>query len=91
VEKKRVNLLFFGNFHQVPLQEFTWAVREMMQDKDYLYNSMIKDLYFLGIVLNRKYKLLRKTYTLFTIGIILSVVAFMIAFQFREHVVIPTR
>ena len=84
VEKRKVNLLFFGNFHQVPLDNFTWAMKEMMQDKDYLYNSMIKDLYFLGVVLHKKYKLLRVTYTIFTVGIIISVIAFALAFQFRE-------
>jgi hypothetical protein len=48
-----------------------------------LYNSMIKDLYHLGIVLEKKYSLLRIAYTVFMFGIILSVVAFLIAFKFR--------
>ena len=54
----------------------------MMQDKDYLYGSLTKDLYFLGLVLKRKYSLLRLTYTVFAIGIIVSVIAFGIAFHF---------
>jgi len=81
IEDKKVNLLFFGNFHKMPLEEYTWAVNEMMKDRDYLYNSMIKDLYFLGLVLDRKYKLLRSTYTIFMIGIITSVIAFVVAFK----------
>ena len=80
VNKKKVNLLFFGNFHQMSLEEFDWAMNEMLQDKDYMYSSMIKDLYFLGLVLQKKYSLLRKTYTTFMIGIIVSVVAFSISF-----------
>jgi len=80
IDEKKVNLLFFGNFHQMPLEEYQWAMNEMMKDRDYLYNSMIKDLYFLGLVLHRKYKLLRTTYTIFMIGIIVSVVAFVYAF-----------
>ncbi|WP_299114456.1 Pycsar system effector family protein [uncultured Winogradskyella sp.] len=82
VANKKVNLLFFGNFHKMKLDEFEWAMKEMMQDKDYLYGSLTKDLYFLGLVLNRKYGLLRLTYTVFAIGIIISVIAFAIAFQF---------
>jgi predicted metal-dependent HD superfamily phosphohydrolase len=82
VANKKVNLLFFGNFHKMKLDEFEWAMKEMMQDKDYLYGSLTKDLYFLGLVLNRKYNLLRLTYTVFAIGIIVSVIAFGIAFQF---------
>ncbi|MEO1029762.1 MAG: Pycsar system effector family protein [Bacteroidota bacterium] len=82
VANKKVNLLFFGNFHKMSLPEFEWAMQEMMKDKEYLYGSLTKDLYFLGLVLNRKYSLLRLTYTVFAIGIIISVIAFAIAFQF---------
>ena len=81
VANKKVNLLFFGNFHKMSLEDFEWAMGEMMQDKDYLYSSMKKDLYFLGKVLDRKYKILRLTYTVFMIGIIISVMAFAIAFK----------
>jgi predicted metal-dependent HD superfamily phosphohydrolase len=80
IEERKINLLFFGNFHKMPLEEYQWAMNELMKDKDYLYNSMIKDLYFLGLVLDRKYKLLRSTYTIFMIGIIVSVLAFVYAF-----------
>ncbi len=81
VANKKVNLLFFGNFHQMSLQDFEWAMGEMMKDRDYLYSSMKKDLYFLGKVLDRKYKILRLTYAVFMIGIIVSVIAFAVAFQ----------
>ncbi|ARV10083.1 phosphohydrolase [Winogradskyella sp. PC-19] len=80
VANKKVNLLFFGNFHQMKLDEFEWAMTEMMKDKDYLYGSLTKDLYFLGLVLNRKYNLLRTTYTVFIIGLVISVIAFAISF-----------
>ncbi len=81
VAEKKVNLLFFGNFHKMKLDEFEWAMHEMMQDRDYLYGSLTKDLYFLGLVLNRKYSLLRLTYTVFMIGIVISVLAFAVAFK----------
>ena len=81
IEDKKVNLLFFGNFYKMPLLEYQWAMNEMMKDKEYLYNSMIKDLYFLGVVLEKKYRLLRVAYNFFMIGIILSVIAFVIAFR----------
>lgn len=81
IEEKKVNLLFFGNFYKMPMEEYIWAMKEMMKDRQYLYDTMIKDLYYLGVVLNRKYKLLRLTYTVFTIGIIVSVVAFVVAFR----------
>ena len=81
VANKKVNLLFFGNFHKMSLSDFEWAMGEMMQDRDYLYSCMKKDLYFLGKVLDRKYKILRLTYTVFMTGIIISVLAFAISFK----------
>ena len=81
IEDRKVNLLFFGNFHKMPLEEYDWAMNEMLKERDYIYSTMIKDLYFLGLVLNRKYKLLRITYIVFTVGIVVSVMAFVYAFM----------
>ena len=81
VANKKVNLLFFGNFHKMSLEEYEWAINEMLLDKDYIYSSMTKDLYYLGLVLHRKYSILRYTYTIFLIGIIVSLSAFAIAIQ----------
>jgi hypothetical protein len=82
IEQKRANLLFFGNFFNVNLEDFTWGMEEMMKDRDYLYGSMIKDFYYLGQVLGKKYKYLRICYTIFMYGIIISVIAFAIAIIF---------
>ncbi|MGW9684181.1 Pycsar system effector family protein [Flagellimonas sp. 2504JD1-5] len=82
VENKKVNLLFFGNFHKMSLGDYEWAIKELVKDNQYIYSSLTKDLYFLGLVLNRKYKILRLTYTIFIIGIVISVIAFAIAFNF---------
>ncbi len=84
VKNKNVNLLFFGNFHKMKLQDFEWAISEMLQDKEYIYSALTKDLYFLGQVLDRKYKLLRITYNVFMAGIIISVIAFAVFFKFQE-------
>lgn len=82
VKNKKVNLLFFGNFHKMKLSDYEWAIQELVKDKDYIYSSLTKDLYFLGLVLNRKYKILRWTYTIFIIGTLVSVMAFAIAFHY---------
>ncbi|TPG42141.1 Pycsar system effector family protein [Flavobacterium pectinovorum] len=81
IEAKKINLLFFGNFYKMPLVEYDWAMNEMMKDRDYLYSTMIKDLYYLGLVLQRKYTLLRIAYNLFMTGLIITVIAFIIAFK----------
>ena len=82
VANKKVNLLFFGNFHKMKLEEYELALQELVKDKDYIYSSLTKDLYFLGLVLHRKYKILRWTYSIFMVGIIVSVLAFAIAFKY---------
>lgn len=76
VANKDVNLTFFGNFHKMSLKEYDWAVKELLKDKNYVYSSLTKDLYFLGKVLERKYRILRVTYTIFMIGMIISVFSF---------------
>ncbi len=79
IKNRKVNLLFFGNFYNMSLDEYESAIKEIMVDFDGLYGSMIKDQYSLGIVLARKYKLLRTAYNIFMWGIIISVLAFMVA------------
>jgi len=82
IQNKQINLLFFGNFYNMELPDYDWAMKEMMKDKDYLYGSMIKDIYFLGVVLARKYKLLRISYSIFMFGLIAAIVAFGLTFIF---------
>ncbi|HEY1113029.1 MAG TPA: Pycsar system effector family protein, partial [Chitinophagaceae bacterium] len=84
IRGKKTNLLFFGNFHKMDLEEYNWAMNELLKDRDYIYGSMIKDIYFLGVVLARKYRFLRISYTIFMYGIVLSVLAFGIASYFAE-------
>ncbi|OXG05094.1 hypothetical protein BC749_10988 [Flavobacterium araucananum] len=82
VEKKKLNLLFFGNFYKTSFEDYNWAVHQMLNDSEYLYDSMVKDLYYHGLVLKRKYSLLRVTYNIFMFGIIVSVFAFLITLKF---------
>ena len=82
IKDKKTNLLFFGNFHKAPFEEYSAAMKDMMRDTDYLYDSLLKDIYTLGTVLGRKYKLLRLAYNIFMIGIITSVIAFAVAVFF---------
>ncbi|MCW8813351.1 MAG: DUF5706 domain-containing protein, partial [Chlorobium sp.] len=80
IKGKKVNLLFFGNFYNMSLSDFSWGMKEMMKDKDFLYENMIMDFYYLGQVLGQKYQKLRICYTIFMYGLIISVIAFAIAF-----------
>ncbi len=79
IHSKRTNLLFFGNFFGMRIEDYEWGMKELMKDADYLYGSLIKDIYFLGKVLGRKYKYLRLAYNVFMYGFVLSILSFMIA------------
>lgn len=79
IEKKRANLLFFGNFHKMDLEDFEWGMKEMMQDREYLYGSMIRDLHSLGQVLAKKYHYLNISFNVLLYGFIISVIAFVVA------------
>lgn len=81
VANKEVNLLFFGNFHKMELIDFKEGLREMINDKEYMFSSLTQDLYFLGKVLDRKYKILRWNYNIFMFGIIISLISFIIAYK----------
>ena len=79
VKNKSTNLLFFGNFFRMSLKDYDWAMQEMLADKDYLYSSIVKDNYFLGVVLARKYRFLRIAYSIFMYGLILVIIAFVLS------------
>ncbi|MEO8664884.1 MAG: Pycsar system effector family protein [Ignavibacteria bacterium] len=81
IKNKKANLLFFGNFSNMKLEEFQWGMMEMMNDKDYLYRSMIQDLYQLGKTLGVKYRDLRICYNIFMWGLVICVLAYIIAFM----------
>ena len=81
---RRVNLLFFGQFTKLSLDNFQGGMHEMMRSKDAIYTNMLTDVYYLGEVLSRKYKLLRMSYTIFMVGLILTALSFGIALLYKS-------
>ncbi|MBI1223821.1 MAG: HD family phosphohydrolase [Bacteroidetes bacterium] len=80
IEAKTANLLFFGNFHNMRLDEYHWGMMQMIRDKEFLYTAMTKDLYFLGVVLAKKYRYLTYCYNVFMYGMIAVVLIFVVTF-----------
>jgi hypothetical protein len=81
LDNKKSNLLFFGNFTSLSLPDFEDSMLTMLKDDEYLYRSILADFYGQGKVLKRKYLLLTYSYNIFLIGLILSVIVFVI-FQY---------
>lgn len=80
VRDNAANILFFGNFVSLREDEFVAAMRELLMDTDRLYGNMIRDIYSLGGVLERKFRLLRTSYTVFMIGLTAGVSLFLFVF-----------
>jgi predicted metal-dependent HD superfamily phosphohydrolase len=82
INNKKVNLLFFGNYYRMSFDDFDNGMKKMMNDREFLYGSLTRDVYSQGLVLGRKYGLLRKGYNVFMYGIVISVISFLIASLF---------
>jgi hypothetical protein len=80
VQNKKVDLLFFGNFFKMPLRDFEYGMKQMMDDSDFLYDNLIRDIYAQGQILGRKFRLLRSSYNIFMYGTATVVVAYIISF-----------
>lgn len=76
LDKKKSNLFFFGNFTSLTPKDFEDSMLTILKDDDYLYRSILADFYGQGMVLKRKYILLKYSYNIFLIGLILSMVVF---------------
>jgi len=79
---KKSNLFFFGNYYKMSFDEYENGMNATIADEEILNSTIMRDLFFLGKTLGNKYAYLRKCYTIFMYGIILSVIAFVIVFAF---------
>jgi len=72
IQNKKGSILFFGNYSSVKLDEFKGGMKEMIKDRDTIYDNMMTDLYCLGKVLTRKYYLINISYLIFMTGLIMT-------------------
>jgi Family of unknown function (DUF5706) len=77
---EKTNFFFFGNFFRIPNLQYQEAIRKIVADTDYLDTSFVDDLYYLGIALGNKFRLLRLCYNVFVFGLCLSVLAFLVSY-----------
>jgi len=85
IANQKTNLLFFGNFHKMTREDYHWGMNRLMENSSFLYSNLIDDIFFLGVVLAKKYKYLRAAYNIFMYGIIVAVIAFVVAILFFEN------
>ena len=73
------NLLFFGNFYHMGANDYINAMTVVMEDVNSIYQSLLTDIHTQGVILKKKYHMLNISYSVFMIGIICSVVSFMLS------------
>jgi hypothetical protein len=71
--------LFFGDYGDIPYEEYARNFAEIMNDSDATYEVMVKDIYFAGTYLLRtKYRYIRFAYLCFFAGLIVSSIIYTI-------------
>jgi len=71
------NIIFFGTFSRLQLDDYEKLIDEVLHDETLLYGNMVRDLYFLGKVLDRKYRYLSISYNIFMMGFLVTVGSFL--------------
>jgi predicted metal-dependent HD superfamily phosphohydrolase len=86
LDQKEVNLIYFGNFYKMTVSEYINGMEVIMADRQFLYRTMIRDTYWHGMILGKKFGFLRKAYNVFLFGLTISIAAFVIAFLIHHNV-----
>ena len=74
------NPLFFGFFTYFTEQQYTDFIATKLSDNQSAQNFLVKDIYQIGLVLKRKYNLLKLAYLSAMIGFIVPVVIWIFIF-----------
>jgi len=77
VRASKANILFFGNFARLTEDDFIEGMTDLLRNTDLVYVNMMRDTYGLGLVLLKKYRLLRYSYSIFMVALIVGVAAFV--------------
>lgn len=86
ISDRKSSVLYFGNFTSLPLMDFLSNLEILRGDNHLLYDNMSIDIYFLGQVLKKKYKLLQFSYSVFMVGLILAVVALIFILFYSKYI-----
>lgn len=66
---------FFGNFYKMPEEKYLEVLRKSTRNSEEINRYIMLDLFHVGKVLGKKYKLIKYCYNSFLIGIILTCIA----------------
>jgi hypothetical protein len=81
---KKSNLFFFGNYYKMTFDEYEKGMLATISSADILNTTIMRDLFFLGKTIGVKFVYLRRCYTIFMYGLILTVISFVIVFGWHH-------
>ena len=80
IARNEGNILFFGHFVKLSESDYQQGMRDLMESQDLLYFNMVRDLYAIGGVLDKKFRLLHVSYTVFMFALMVGVGLFVLVF-----------
>lgn len=75
--KPKSSLLFFGESAKYKMEDYLEETKKMLEDKGSIQDHMSISLYYQGKVMDRKYKLIRKAYEVFVLGLAFGILIFI--------------
>lgn len=78
LDKSKIDLLFFGDYLALSRSEYKEAMKQLIKDEEQVKETMIDNIYAQGLVIERKYRLLKITYLVFMIGFPLVLLSFLV-------------
>lgn len=82
LRERCVSLMSFDDFYAMPVDEYEQALDLIMEDRDLLYGTIKRDIYWLGVDLSRRYKHIQRAYGVFLFGIVFATVMFGLCVSF---------
>jgi hypothetical protein len=81
VHDPKYSPLFFGDYVDIPYDEYAEDMEEIMNDSDRSYEVMVKEIYYAGVYLvKNKYQYIRAGYMFFFAGLIVSTLIFFLQY-----------
>lgn len=80
-KRMKGNLLFFGHYTSLDEDDFVDGMTDLMENQEAIYYNMIRDIYGIGRVLDKKFKLLQRAYTSFMWGLTLGILGFIAVYM----------
>ncbi|MCK5924404.1 MAG: DUF3616 domain-containing protein, partial [Methylococcales bacterium] len=77
---KKANILFFGHFISLSKSDYLSVMNTIVDDRTLTYEQTALHSYGLGLVLEKKFKLLQTAYSIFITGVATTIILFFIVY-----------